>query len=257
MNGKRLVLLATPGEATNISFNALRAFFPPTAVVFERFVPRTQFLRSRAKRLGWGVVAGQLLFFATILPWLRKTSRRRSAQILRDFSLKDAPIPESEITHVDSINSARAILTLQALKPDIVFLCGTRILAPRVLEQVPATFINIHSGITPLYRGVHGGYWALARGEPQACGVTVHLVDKGIDSGGILAQSLIAPGPKDCFVTYPLLQLGVGLQLLPSVLARIASGEKWTLDPPPGRSALWSHPTLFQYANNFWRRRVK
>ena len=62
---------------------------------------------------------------------------------------------------------------------------------------------------------MHGGYWALVSGHPEACGVTVHLVDEGIDSGGILAQSVITPGPADCFVTYPLMQLGVGLPVAP------------------------------------------
>ena len=117
MNVKRLVLLASPGEATNISFNALQSFFPPMAVVLEQPLPRTQFLRRRVHKLGWGTVVGQLLFQGTILPWLRKTAAPRKTKILRDFSLNPAPIPASDITHVDSVNSDSAIATLQGPQP--------------------------------------------------------------------------------------------------------------------------------------------
>jgi len=250
MIAKRMVLLAGVGEPTRICFNALRSFFPPVAVVLEQPVPRREFLAKRARRFGWRVVAGQLLFSATVVPWLRSISGTRRKQILHDFSLDPSPIPESEITYVDSVNSSQTIQTLQELRPDFVLLCGTRIVSPQVLEQVPAVFLNIHAGITPLYRGVHGAYWALSKGQPEACGVTVHLVDKGIDSGGILAQAIIRPTAEDSFVTYPLLQLGVGLQLLSGVLKRMVACERWTLPAPQGESVLWTHPTFMQYWQN-------
>jgi methionyl-tRNA formyltransferase len=244
------VLLAGPGDATNITYHALAGFLPPCAVVIERPVPRAQFLKSRAKKLGWTTVAGQILFSSLVLPRLRKSSRARREEMLREFSMNTAPIPEAEIIRVDSVNTDECIQQLKQLNPDFVFLCGTRIVARRVLESVPAIFLNIHAGITPLYRGVHGAYWALVQGQRQACGVTVHLVDPGIDTGGILAQGLIEPTPEDCFVTYPLLQLGVGLRLLPEVLRRLEEGERWTLPAPAGESRLWSHPTLNQYLRN-------
>jgi folate-dependent phosphoribosylglycinamide formyltransferase PurN len=247
---KRLVLLAGPGEPTNITYHALSGLLPPSAVVIEKPVPRAQFLKNRAKKLGWITVAGQILFSSLVLPRLRKSSQSRRGEILREFGMNTTPIPEEEIIRVDSVNSEDCIQQLKRLNPDFVFLCGTRILARRVLESVPAIFLNIHAGITPLYRGVHGAYWALVRGQRQACGVTVHLVDPGIDTGGILAQALIEPTPEDCFVTYPLLQLGVGLRLMPEVLRRLAKGERWTLPAPAGASSLWSHPTLYQYLRN-------
>ena len=115
----------------------------------------------------------------------------------------------------------------------------------------------MHAGITPRYRGVHGGYWALASGDAAHCGVTVHLVDAGIDTGGILAQALIRPTPVDSFVTYPLLQLAAGLPLL---VDAARAGLAGTLRPLPADAAspsrLWSHPTLAQWLSG-WRRGVK
>ena len=48
---------------------------------------------------------------------------------------------------------------------------GTRIISKATLGCVPAVFINTHVGITPTYRGVHGGYWSLVEGERARCGV--------------------------------------------------------------------------------------
>jgi methionyl-tRNA formyltransferase len=47
---------------------------------------------------------------------------------------------------------------------------------------------GVHAGITPRYRGTHGGYWVLLNNDPGHCGVTIHLVDPGIDTGSIVAR---------------------------------------------------------------------
>src|SRR5438093_9923670 len=49
---------------------------------------------------------------------------------------------------------------------------GTRIISEAVLTASDAVFINMHAGITPKYRGVHGGYWALYNGDGEAASST-------------------------------------------------------------------------------------
>jgi methionyl-tRNA formyltransferase len=53
--------------------------------------------------------------------------------------------------------------------------------------------INYHSGINPKYRGLAGGWWARASGDHANYGTTVHLVDAGVDTGGILYQAFLSP----------------------------------------------------------------
>jgi methionyl-tRNA formyltransferase len=107
--------------------------------------------------------------------------------------------------------------------------------------------MNMHVGITPLYRGVYGAYWALVENNRKACGVTIHLVDPGIDTGGILEQGIIYPTEEDNCVTYQYLQLAVGLDLLKKVITEVGSGNFEIKPNPPGPSRLWSHPTLWDY----------
>jgi methionyl-tRNA formyltransferase len=151
---------------------------------------------------------------------------------------------------VPSANSPEAIRLLRGLDPAVVVVNGTRILSRELLRCVPAPFVNLHAGITPLYRGVHGGYWALACGDRQNCGVTVHLVDESIDTGAAIFQQPIEPSADDSFVTYPLLQLGVGLPLLTEAVRQVLAGRLEKRSFPEGPSRLWTHPTLWQYLSH-------
>jgi len=136
-------------------------------------------------------------------------------------------------------------------KPSVVVVNGTRIIGSHVLEAVDAPFINMHVGITPAYRGVHGGYWALAQGDPANFGVTVHLVDAGVDTGQVITQVRVRPGPLDNFATYPYLQVAVGVPALVEAVnaARTGAIQLREADLP---SRLWSHPTLWD-SLRLWR----
>ncbi len=244
-NPGRVVLIAGPGEPTHIVYHALQASVGVVGVIIEEPVAAKQLLKRRLEKLGWAPVSGQILFKAVIEAPLKLAAAGRLREIKAAYGLQDAPI-----------NSPEAIAALQAFAPDVVVVQGTRIIAKRVLQSVAAPFINMHAGITPRYRGVHGGYWALASGDAAHCGVTVHLVDAGIDTGGVLAQTLIEPIPADSYVTYPLLQLAAGLPLLVQAVRAALAG---TLLPQPvaeGPSRLWSHPTLGQWLSG-WLRGVK
>jgi methionyl-tRNA formyltransferase len=156
---------------------------------------------------------------------------------------------------VESVNSPEARDWLVRQRPRVAVINGTRIIAQRCLEATDAIFINTHCGITPQYRGAHGGYWALYANDAGNCGVTVHLVDAGVDTGGIIAQKRIAPGPGDNFATYPYLQLAAGLPLL---IEAVRTTLRGALRPtaPSNEGGMWYHPTLWQYLATGLRRRV-
>ncbi|NOI82330.1 hypothetical protein F0237_16805 [Vibrio tubiashii] len=86
-----------------------------------------------------------------------------------------------------------------ALEPEFIFMMSYAPLIPQeMIEKVK--FINVHGALLPRYRGMHGGTWALINGEEKA-GYTIHLVDKGIDSGPIYFQSSVDVGISDTIVT--------------------------------------------------------
>jgi phosphoribosylglycinamide formyltransferase 1 len=256
MPGKaRIVLLASDGLSTRVMYHALRGEFDVVGVILERKPPALNMLRHRARKLGIAQTLGQ---FAFILysRLLGRASGSRVGQLLVRHGLSDAPIPAEVTTHVQSANKRSVAKQLRKLAPQAVVVNGTRILSPKLLAAVDAPFINTHTGITPLYRGVHGGYWALANDDPAHCGVTVHLVDAGVDTGGILYQALITPEADDNFATYPVLQLAQGLPLMKAALGDAVAGR---LAPRTGEgiSQQWYHPTLFGYWKTRLQRGVK
>jgi len=247
MRNRSIVILAGRGESTNIIYHALKNDFCIETIILEDPMPQMQFLRKRAQKLGIIKVIGQILFRIMVVPFLKKISYQRIAELKQRYTLNSAPIDERRIVHVPSVNRSETISILSKIDPDIVIVNGTRIISEKVLGCVPAKFVNIHAGITPAYRGVHGAYWALVERNKNACGVTVHLVDTGIDSGNILEQGLITPTKEDSFVTYPLLQLGEGIPLLKKVIADMLVDKVNVKSPLTAGSKLWHHPTLWEY----------
>ncbi len=253
MNSPKIVLLAGKGISTNILYNALIKDFNVTAIILEEPLSKKQFLKKRIKKLGIVKVSGQILFQLLIVKFLDLFSKRRKKEILLQYAMDNIALPFEKIIQVQSVNYENCIQILQSLQPNLVIVNGTRIISSQVLNCVSSKFINIHAGITPKYRGVHGAYWALVNNEPENCGVTVHLVDPGIDTGAIIAQKTITITPKDNFVTYPLLQLATGLPLIKSAILTILNDDLHLKDTS-GESRLWYHPTISQY---FYNRIVK
>lgn len=132
---------------------------------------------------------------------------------------------------------------------------GTRIIGKRTLAAVPASFINYHAGITPKYRGQHPVYWALVENDRSHAGVTIHLVDEGVDTGAVLYQETVQVSPRDNITTYQYVQMAVALPLFVRAIedALCDRINPRTVDLP---SRLWFPPTLRQYVMNGIRRSV-
>ncbi len=77
-----VVLLAGPGESTDIVANFLASRVPDLVVVVENPPSRLRMARRRARRVGWLAVAGQVLFVGVLQPILRRQGARRRAAIL-------------------------------------------------------------------------------------------------------------------------------------------------------------------------------
>jgi len=245
MREHQIVLVGRKGTSTNILYHALSARYA-VRLVHEDPPPRWKVLRWRAGRLGWPRALGQLLFQVLIMAPMHAASAKRRSAIIRDAGLSAAP-PTTTVFRTPSVNNPAFLARLQEWAPRLVVINGTRILTGRTLSSVGVPVLNVHTGITPKYRGVHGAYWALVQNDTAHCGVTVHLVDEGVDTGGILQQGLIQPTARDNFTTYPTLQAAVGGKLLVQAVKDVLSGSTRPT-AGPGGSRRWYHPTLWAYA---------
>jgi methionyl-tRNA formyltransferase len=255
MNTPKIVLLAGKGTSTNIVYHYLSQYILFEAVIIEDAVPKKEFIKKRIKKLGLVKVIGQLFFQFLIIPILNFTSKKRQQQIIQENGLNTQAISKEKVAVVPSVNSDACLEMLKRIKPDIIVVNGTRIISKKILTNLSAKIINTHAGITPKYRGVHGGYWALVNNDFANCGVTIHFVDAGIDTGSVIAQQTILPTKQDNFTTYPLLQLAAGLPFLHKAITDISSNTI-TTSKGTAESALWTHPTIGQYLKNYFSQRI-
>ncbi len=81
--------------------------------------------------------------------------------------------------------------------PDLVVLAGfMKIVGPAVLERFSPRLVNTHPALLPAFPGAHPVRDALAYGV-KITGVTVHLVDEGVDTGPVVAQAAVEVRPGD------------------------------------------------------------
>lgn len=251
MPGELIVLLARDSDATRLLYHALAKRFE-VRVVLETAPTTWSLLQSRTRRLGLIEVIGQTLFMALVAKPMSFASRHRRARIVREHGHSTAPIPVEHCTRIATVNSPECWNAVRGLSPRLVAINGTRILSKRAIDEIGALILNTHVGITPMYRGVHGAYWALVQGDRAHCGVTVHLVDAGIDTGAILRQALINPTHEDNFTTYPVLQMAVGAQLLVEAAESVIAGtaRPMSTEGIQHESRRRNHPTIWAYLMN-------
>ena len=73
---------------------------------------------------------------------------------------------------------------------DLVISFGYRyILKKEVLKQIKVPIINLHISYLPWNRGAHPNFWSFFDGTPS--GVTIHILDEGIDTGSIIYQRYV------------------------------------------------------------------
>ncbi|SFJ09392.1 Formyl transferase [Kaistella treverensis] len=253
----KIVVLCGQGDSSRYFYHAMAGDFEISKVIMEEPVPKSVLIRNRIKRLGLLTVIDQLLFQTIVTRVLKFVYAGRLRELKKVYRLNDALIPENVLISVPSVNDAATLSILRELQPDIVIVNGTRIISRKVLRILKnAKVVNTHLGITPEYRGVHGAYWALANADEEHCGVTVHEVDSGIDTGKIYRQKKIeVDRNKDSFITYPLHQYFIGIGLLKEVIADLNSGKSETFSKVSPDSKLYYHPGFTYYIKNFLKGR--
>jgi methionyl-tRNA formyltransferase len=88
------------------------------------------------------------------------------------------------------VNAPECVATIAGLRPDVNLSIAYDQIFRSAIRATAAWFLNVHAGKLPAYRGRNIINWAIINGETEI-GVTVHLVDHGIDTGDILLQRLL------------------------------------------------------------------
>lgn len=108
---------------------------------------------------------------------------------------QQAKVPTRVLVHRDFPDresfDAALVEALREAEVDLVVLAGfMRLLTPRFLDAFPGRVVNIHPSLLPAFPGVDAQKQAFDYGV-RVTGCTVHFVDKGTDTGPIIAQAAV------------------------------------------------------------------
>jgi phosphoribosylglycinamide formyltransferase-1 len=86
---------------------------------------------------------------------------------------------------------------LEAHGVELVVLAGyMHLLTPAFLDRFPKRIVNVHPSLLPAFPGARPVEDAVAAGT-ETTGVTVHLVDEGLDTGPVLRQEPVPVAPAE------------------------------------------------------------
>ncbi|AEH23101.1 Methionyl-tRNA formyltransferase [Thermodesulfobacterium geofontis OPF15] len=89
------------------------------------------------------------------------------------------------------------IQILKDLSPDLIVVCAYGKIIPKEILEIPKFGCwNIHASLLPKYRGASPINWAILEGEKET-GITIMLMDEGLDTGPILLQKKIPISEND------------------------------------------------------------
>jgi len=103
---------------------------------------------------------------------------------------------------------------LKGLGPDMIAVLGSSVISPHIISIPVVGTINLHSGLSPYYRGTWSYGWPIVNDEPEYIGVTVHYVDPGIDTGDIIYQTRPALDEADDLNAIFLKVVAEGIELV-------------------------------------------
>ena len=139
--------------------------------------------------------------------WARRAMRgyaARAAPVLAGLFHRDGREPSFPgyvpNVRVENINAAAAVSLIEQVCPDIVCVNGTNLLREPMLALIPGIrhgIINLHTGLSPYSRGGNCDLFMLLEGRPEMVGITIHHIDKGIDSGDIVITARPELSPDD------------------------------------------------------------
>jgi methionyl-tRNA formyltransferase len=125
----------------------------------------------------------------------------------------------------ESPNAGPFIEEMRALAPDLFMAVGYMLLLRTAVLGVPRVIAaNFHASLLPAYRGKHPVFWALRNAEPW-CGLSIHEMSPGLDTGDILFQVRVPTRDDDTVSTLYDRIMDASVPLVPLLVHAVGRGR--------------------------------
>jgi methionyl-tRNA formyltransferase len=183
----RLVVLTGDGPEHRYVVNRLCAALPVEAIVADVGVRRPSLRRAfRGGTLGGISRVGLFAFRAAVRDGSARTTALRRVLGTESTARFDA---QHLLTRVDGVNSTEAIRAVAQARPDALLVFGTSVVHSEMLALPGDLAFNLHTGISPRYRGTDCAFWPVVNREPEWIGATVHECTANVDGGPIFGTA--------------------------------------------------------------------
>ena len=147
-----------------------------------------------------------------------------------------SPIKQLALSHglhvvqPDSLKDTSTVDRLASFAPELIVVAAFGHILPLEILALPKFgCLNVHPSLLPRYRGPSPIATAILRGD-EVTGVTIMLLDVGLDSGPILSQSRLSVSADDTCGSLTVKLAQVGAELLMEALPLWLKGQ---LKPQP------------------------
>ncbi len=162
-----------------------------------------------------------------VAPPVKVEAERLGLPVLQSRSVKRAPVLEA----------------ISALRPEVIVVAAFgQLLPPALLDLPPRGCLNVHASLLPRHRGAAPVAAAILAGD-DLTGVTIMLMDPGLDTGPILTRREEPIRPEDTTGTLTERLAGLGAELLTETLPHWLAGE---LAPRPQDEAAATYAPMLR-----------
>ena len=156
------------------------------------------------------------------------------------------PVPD---IHAESVRER-----IRVLNPDLGLIYGSPLLKPCLFQIPRLGTVGIHHGKMPQYRGKKTTFWSMYNGEDTA-GVTIQLVNAGIDTGQIIQRGEVPIRRKSMAQLKRELE-ELGFLLYVQAILDLKRGAARFIPAPGPKGKLYRDPTPADFVRFWWRRRL-
>ena len=164
---------------------------------------------------------------------------------------KAALIRKLPVVQPTSLKEAEVVAELAGFHPDVIVVAAFGQILPQSVLDIPRYgCINVHPSLLPRFRGASPVAAVILAGD-ELTGVSLMLMDSGLDTGPILAQEQVSISPQDTTGSLTAKLSQIAAQLLPEILRRWTRGEI-TPKPQDEAEATYSVPITKEEGEINW-----
>jgi methionyl-tRNA formyltransferase len=139
----------------------------------------------------------------------------------------------------ESADPARIAAFIRGCDADYAFCIGwSRLLSEEILVAPHRGVVGYHPTLLPLHRGRHPIIWAIALGLRET-GSTLFLMDKGADSGPVIAQERVEIQERETAASLYSKLLSVLVRQLRDCVPKLADGTLIPIPQDHSRATYW------------------